>query len=121
MLNRLLGDAEAEVRTQAVFRIPNVGGSLSDADRATILATNVMPHLVEVCNDRFGVPSSLLFTPFLPGDFVGSARPERGMLAEAHAPPHVGARDVTATLQRRIHTQHVLPPCRRPSACFFFL
>jgi serine/threonine-protein phosphatase 2A regulatory subunit A len=62
LLNRLLGDTEAEVRTQAVFRIPRVGERLPDSERATIIGTSVMPHIVEVCNDRY-VYASVQFCP----------------------------------------------------------
>lgn len=42
---------EAEVRTQAALRLPEVGQNLPEGDRQTILSTNVIPRVSELCAD----------------------------------------------------------------------
>ena len=51
MLVRLLRDQEAEVRTHAVFQLPNVGVDMPAADRQTILLTNFITHVSDIASD----------------------------------------------------------------------
>jgi serine/threonine-protein phosphatase 2A regulatory subunit A len=51
ILGRLLGDQEAEVRTQASFRISDVAVNLPLVDRQIVISTNILPHLAELCVD----------------------------------------------------------------------
>lgn len=52
MIVRLLQDQEAEVRTQACFRLPDIGTILSDVDRKVVVSTNVLPNVHELCSDN---------------------------------------------------------------------
>lgn len=72
LYSRLLQDQEAEVRTQAVLRLPNVGAEFEASDRQLILTTNILPHIVELCSDssqhvRVAVASVLVETAPLLG------------------------------------------------------
>lgn len=51
ILGRLMADQEAEVRTQAAFRLPNIGESWANEDRQVIISTNIMPHVSELVVD----------------------------------------------------------------------
>ena len=51
MLVRLLQDPEAEVKISAINRLPEIGTSLSGADRQILVLTNVVPHLSELVPD----------------------------------------------------------------------
>eukprot|EP00049_Salpingoeca_infusionum_P017508 m.353227 g.353227 ORF g.353227 m.353227 type:complete len:595 (-) comp16714_c0_seq1:243-2027(-) len=51
VLSRLLQDQEAEVRTKAIFQVPNVGRTLAQIDKETIIVTNVVPHLKKLADD----------------------------------------------------------------------
>jgi hypothetical protein len=53
MLVRLLQDPEAEVKTQATNRLPDVGAPLPPADRSLIIITNIIPRISELCTDTF--------------------------------------------------------------------
>jgi len=52
MLVRLLQDQEKEVRTQAALRVPFVCQELDAADRQTILNTNILRHVTDLCSDQ---------------------------------------------------------------------
>jgi serine/threonine-protein phosphatase 2A regulatory subunit A len=52
MLVRLLQDQEKEVRTQAALRVPHICKGLDLVDRQTIITTNVMRHVTELCADQ---------------------------------------------------------------------
>lgn len=51
MLVRLLQDPEAEVRTQAGLRLPDIGVNMTSADRQVVLTTNILPHVTQLCAD----------------------------------------------------------------------
>jgi len=52
MLVRLLQDQEKEVRTQAALRVPFVCAELDAADRQTIINTNIVRHVTDLCSDQ---------------------------------------------------------------------
>lgn len=52
MLVRLLQDQEKEVRTQAALRVPTICKDLDLADRQTIINTNVIRHVTDLCSDQ---------------------------------------------------------------------
>eukprot|EP00053_Salpingoeca_punica_P008543 m.76559 g.76559 ORF g.76559 m.76559 type:complete len:581 (+) comp14642_c0_seq1:206-1948(+) len=67
ILGRLLGDQEAEVRTQASFRISDVAVNLPLPDRQVVISTNILPRLAELCVDgsphvRVAVASAFINT-----------------------------------------------------------
>eukprot|EP00051_Salpingoeca_urceolata_P032369 m.15421 g.15421 ORF g.15421 m.15421 type:complete len:584 (-) comp5015_c0_seq1:413-2164(-) len=52
ILARLLGDMEAEVRTQAILRLPEVCQNFSPSERQVIITTNILPHASELVADQ---------------------------------------------------------------------
>eukprot|EP00730_Choanoeca_flexa_P017007 TRINITY_DN8132_c0_g1_i2.p1 TRINITY_DN8132_c0_g1~~TRINITY_DN8132_c0_g1_i2.p1 ORF type:complete len:582 (+),score=168.35 TRINITY_DN8132_c0_g1_i2:142-1887(+) len=51
VLVRLIRDQEAEVRTHAIFQLPNVGADMTPAERQTIVLTNFMAHVADIAGD----------------------------------------------------------------------
>jgi serine/threonine-protein phosphatase 2A regulatory subunit A len=65
MLVRLLQDQEKEVRMAAALKIPSICAGLSNAERRTIIVTNVVQHVQSLCTDasqhvRVSISASLL-------------------------------------------------------------
>ena len=53
MLVVLLKDAEAEVKTNAINKLPQIGALNTAAERSAIVAGNVIPNLSELVTDAF--------------------------------------------------------------------
>ena len=51
MLVVLLKDAEAEVKTNAINKLPQIGALNTAAERSAIVAGNVIPNLSELVTD----------------------------------------------------------------------
>eukprot|EP00054_Salpingoeca_dolichothecata_P012208 m.67806 g.67806 ORF g.67806 m.67806 type:complete len:581 (-) comp19837_c1_seq1:140-1882(-) len=51
ILSRLLQDQEAEVRTQAILKLPEVAKGCSADDRSAVFSSSIMPHVGELCAD----------------------------------------------------------------------
>jgi len=65
MLVRLLQDQEKEVRMAAALKIPSICQGLDNAERQTIIVTNVVQHVQALCTDasqhvRVSISASLL-------------------------------------------------------------